>query len=130
MPPWLRRQLEAAGRLDTDGVGRAASGASCRGCGAQVLQGLDDDTCALPAAVDPQPISVLGEAAAVLAGRDTYDLWGRARVELDYRDAVRIAWPRAWPVLAAHTCGAPPLPADPTVPRHARRPAVSDTPPF
>ena len=131
IPAWLRRQLEAAGRLDSDGVTRGARTQPCpRKCGATVLAGLDADVCALTAFTDPQPISPLGEAAAVLDGRDTYDVWGRFGVELDHRDATRIAGPRRWPVVAAHQCGAPPLPADPTVPPHARRPPIFDAPGF
>lgn len=86
IPAWLRDHLEQRGLWDTDGVGRGAKVQRCRKCREYVLVGLDADRCALPVACDPDPLSRLGEAAAVIAGRTTYSLrWLSDRLELDHR---------------------------------------------
>lgn len=118
---WLQRHLEDRGLWDTDGVGRAARARRCRTCRSYVLAGLDADRCALPVAVDPDPLSRLGEAAALIAGRTTYSLRFRSgRLELDDRsqyeirgDAGREA-PRR-DVLAGHVCGQPSIGAAPAL---------------
>ncbi len=117
IPKWLQIHLEAKGLWDQDGVSRAARARRCKGCRRYVLVGLDGDRCALPVAVDPEPLSALGEAAALLTGRTTYRLaFLSSRLELDARDRYQIrgdAAGRTGPqhdVLAAHACGTTPLP--------------------
>jgi hypothetical protein len=129
-PDWLRRQLEASGHLDTDGVTRQVRSRPCPGCAAPVLVGLDADRCALAATVDPWPVDVHGELTASLAGRATYDLAGHWALELRWRDALLIAWPRRWPVVVAHECHAAPLPRVADPPRHCPRESVTDVPTF
>jgi hypothetical protein len=60
----------------------------------------------LPVRADPTPLTALGEAAALLNGRPTFDLSDVAgRKELTYRSRDQISAPRKYPVLAAHECG-------------------------
>lgn len=112
IPAWLQAHLEATGVADTDGVARAIRARTCPRCHAPILTGLDADRCALAVTVDPQPTDVLGEALALVAGRDTYDLAG---LQLIHRDQWRVAGRRRHPVLADHLCNAP-LPRDPNPP--------------
>jgi hypothetical protein len=109
---WMARVL-----ADRDGASPGARYAAprlCLTCGAWTLVGLDDDTLAFTARVDPTPLTPAGELACVLAGRPTYDLIRRGtRRVLDARDdhALR-ARPPAVPgarydVLPAHRCHQP-----------------------
>lgn len=117
IPTWLQRHLEATGRWNSDGVARRVSGGHCLDCRAQVIRGLDSDPAGLPVTCDPQPLDQLGEALALVAGRSTYGLTRTAdRWQLDQRSRWRIAGGRRALVLAAHRCGAPPLPAEPPEP--------------
>lgn len=103
----------------------------CPRCRAVTLRGLDADTAALAATVDPTPIDQLEEARQLLAGRHTYDLnRGDNRLELDHRTSTRIASPKRGTVLVEHRCGAPPTPANdpPRPPRPIA--ADNDRPPF
>lgn len=111
MPAWLQRHLEDRGLWDTDGVSRAARARRCRDCRRYVLTGLDADRCALPVAVDPDPLSVLGEATAILAGKTTFALrFLSGRLELDHRGHFELrSPPRRLDVLAGHACGQPSL---------------------
>lgn len=92
----------------------------CRKCRQPVLVGLDGDLCAWIATVDRTPLSPLGEALALLAGRATYHLRQNGRrLYLDRRDRWQIAGnpagesERLWPfdVVADHVCNSPPLPS-------------------
>lgn len=109
---------------------RNASTRRCPTCSQIVLYGLDGDVCALSARVDPTPLTVLGEAVAVISGRGTYNLTrvgGRQRLYL--RDADAIEGDRRYPVVPEHRCGAP-------LHQHAERIAarvtysIPDTPQF
>ena len=71
--PEARDHLERTGRM-VAGATRRARAATCRGCGAKVLDGLDADVCALVATVDPTPLTAIGEVLAVLDGRRTFTL--------------------------------------------------------
>jgi hypothetical protein len=75
----------------------------------------------LPVHADPTPLTPIGELAALLAGRRTYDL---ARRELWHRDRWRICR-REHPVVADHRCGIPPPPAGHVAPV-TRRPFPAD----
>lgn len=120
IPTWLQRQLEAAGRWNTDGIGRALSSGRCRTCLAQVLRGLDGDRCALPRTCDPQPVDQLGEALALIGERATFTLThSSGRWQIDSRDVYRIRLGKPGAVLAEHRCHAPPLPAAPLPPDRA-----------
>lgn len=89
----------------------------CRHCKAPVLAGLDDELCGFPTTVDPTPLSPIGEALALLAGRTTYrldkdqQLWRRDRWQIAGQPAGTVD--RLFPhdVVASHSCGAPPLPS-------------------
>lgn len=99
---------------------RNAASRKCRSCKTPVLIGPNDDLAAFIVTVDPTPLSLLGEALALLAGRDTYHLRatrGGGRY-LNRRDRWQIAGQpagsseRLWPfdVVAGHVCNSPPLP--------------------
>jgi hypothetical protein len=112
IPTWLQRQLEEAGRWNTDGVGRGLSAGRCSHCQAQVIRGLDADVAGLPATCDPATVDNLGEALALLAGRWTYTVQHVAgRWQLSHRDQWRIRAGNPATVLASHQCHSPPLPA-------------------
>ena len=108
---WLQRHLEDLGRWDSDGVTRATRARRCRTCREYVLTGLDADRCALPVAVDADPLSARGEAIALLAGKPTYSMrWLSGRLELDHRGHFEIrGGTRRLDVLAGHVCGQPSL---------------------
>lgn len=113
-PDWLRAHLESRGLWDSDGYSRATKARRCR-CHEYVLAGLDSDRCALPVAVDPDPLSRLGEAVALLAERPTYSLRILSgRLELDHRNHFEIRGEVVrdnlrHDVLVRHTCGLPSL---------------------
>lgn len=98
IPAWLQRVRGEAMR--------AARLHCCPRCGAAILSGLDDDNAARTAHADPTPITALGEAVALVAGRGTYDLMTVAgRKELWRRDEWHIGGKRKWPVIPDHECG-------------------------
>jgi len=121
MPDWLVRHLETIGAMGNDRIGRRIRATRCRHCACPILVGLDSDRCAWVARATPSPLSPLGEAVAILNGQATYALHvGAGMAELQIRDRWQIAGcPAAtrFDVLAAHVCGAGPLPAAPTVTR-------------
>jgi hypothetical protein len=90
----------------------------CPACAAPVLVGLDDTVAAFRAVADPTPLDRAGEVAALLTGRDTYQLTDPPRVSLRRRDRWQIQGRPAdtATVLPAHACGHPlaptPTPAD------------------
>jgi hypothetical protein len=111
MEPWLIATLIERGILQIDGVNRRARLRACPRCRAVCLEGLDDDRCAGMARVDPVPLSVLGEVAALMDGLATYELHTPGgRLTLDYRDSWCV---QARPagntlrvdVMAQHRCG-------------------------
>lgn len=75
-----------------------------------------------PTTADPQPLNNLGEAAALLAGRATFNLH---HDRLTRRDHFRIAGNRQprGTVIATHRCGhtAPPQHRDPTITVDSKR---------
>ncbi len=128
---WLVEQ----GHLAPDGTSRKAKLRRCPTCRRQILTGDDDDRCAFTARADPHPLTELGEALALLAGRTTYSLARTAGgVVLWRRDVGQI---RRWPasthpsedVLAEHRCDLP-APSGPLLAvANLARPTVADLPP-
>lgn len=60
-PAWLAERIALRSRQ--------ARPNDCRGCGAQILAGLDADWCAFPATVDATPVGHLEATIAYLGGR-------------------------------------------------------------
>ena len=136
---WLLDHLIRAGHVTETGATRRARIRTCPSCHEPILIGLDADSCAIEAHVDPTPLTALGEALAVVEGRWTWALRREGtRYVLDPRDHHDIAWAPAatvarTDVLRAHRChtdpatgaltaptsfaeAAPALPADATPP--------------
>jgi hypothetical protein len=120
IPDWLAKHLEDTGKLGPDRIGRAARAHHCKTCGQLILTGLDNDMCAGVADADPVPLAPLGEALAIIAGRNTYALRKTVdRLELQLRDSWQIAGDPAgttrYDVVAQHSCDAVNLPTLPSV---------------
>lgn len=119
IPAWLRRHLADTGVM-VNGVTRTARIRTCRQCGQRVIRALTEEPCATLATCDPDPLSNVGEALALMQGRMTFDLAYRAgRLELDLREEDHIKgsppetpnwWRSKGDVLAAHRCHSEPLP--------------------
>lgn len=76
-PKWLADKMAVAARK--------ASEATCP-CGSPVLVGLDADRCALPVAVEVEPLAgPVAELRALMAGLETFGLYGD---ELQHRSNV------------------------------------------
>lgn len=130
--PWLKQHLEDTGVWNTDGV-------SVRGkvrrhpCGRYVVVVLSDGM--WPVVVDITPLSPLGEALAVLAGRSTFALRDAGnRVEVDIRSAIEIkgspAGTERYDVVAAHECLSTELPSVPSQHRQRIEPTQCASAPF
>lgn len=108
----VRRLAETTGQGIKGRVQREAVTARHR-CGGLVVVGLDDEAMAWPAYVDPIPLTQVGEALALLAGRNTYRLRGAYVFTVTRRGPWDIE--RGWHdhpiVLASHEC-ATPIPAE------------------
>ncbi len=116
MPRWLTEHLAATGVLNADGISRTAHVRRCQGCPTWTVVGLDADRAAGPVTADVTPLSRVGEALALLAGRPTYTLRRTAgRLELDHRHRWAIAGNPIdggdYDVVTEHHCGTSPLPA-------------------
>lgn len=115
-PRWLTEHLAKTGALHTDGISRTARVRRCQDCPAWTVVGLDADRAAGPAVADPTPLTRVGEALALLAGRTTYTLrrFG-GRLELDHRHRWAIAGDQVgggdYDVVVEHRCTALALPA-------------------
>jgi hypothetical protein len=94
--------LIAAGTLGRDGIGRSAQLRTCPHCRQWTIVGDDHFRCALRVTCDPIALDPIGEALALLAGRHTYDVWGR---ELNRRTALHIKGGQSQTVIADHDCG-------------------------
>lgn len=130
---WLWRHLEQTGVVGPDRVGRSVRATACRTCCGQTLTGLDNDRCAVVAHADPEPVSPLGEALALLAGRKTYALHPSANgyeLVLRYDKQIAAAPPgtRGYDVLAEHACNSTALPNLPSA--YAGITALPDNPPY
>jgi len=126
IPGWLKDRIGAP-------VYRGVTTHRCRTCQAQILEGLDEDVCAFRAVVDPDPLTPMGEALALLAGRRSYEirrhsggwaLWHRDRWQI----RGRVAGPK-YLVVADHQCDTPKLPTIPTPPR-VKKAKANDEPNF
>lgn len=111
---------------------RAANLRACPLCRGPVLAGLDADTAARPVRCDPTPLTEMGEAVALLQGRQTYDLLPtKTGRELHERSPYFIEKPRRYQVFATHKCNSPliafiEIPAEPRTEVHHE----DDRPPF
>lgn len=122
MEAHVQKMLTLDGHLDSGRVSRHARADRCPRCNARTLAGVAGVRGRVD--VDPTPTTPLGEAVAILTGRDTYIvLFG----ELHLRDRWRIAHKDAdaEPVYATHDCHAPPLPAN-----HQHRPGCTTRPDY
>lgn len=90
----------------------------CHQCRADTLRGLDDMWAAGPIEVDPTPLSAIGEALALLAGRRTVacEHWHGLRFtrRRHWQITSRPAGTRGLDIYAEHRCGADPLPTIPS----------------
>lgn len=97
--------------------GRPLLAVVCRLCGAKVLVGQDDSDGGIETYIDPEPLSVAGEAVAVLTGRRCVVLMREAGHWVAQRrlltDVAKERQPRE-DVLVEHRCNAPPLPSTST----------------
>lgn len=111
LPDWLRRQLE---EKNPNAFGRHAQWKICPRCGSVTLAGWDAYyDYAGHVTTDPAQLDTRQELAALLAGRDTFEL----RTDQDgnktisRRDHHRIranpASQHRWPVIPEHRCGQP-----------------------
>lgn len=111
------RLWESVPPAKSAGNSRLLRGDMCKECGARVLRGEDDDQGALWVTVDPTPLSIPGEALAILSARPTYELAGhRAGLVLYHRDHRLISYRPAGTkadVLPEHRCHAGELPRAP-----------------
>jgi len=98
-------------------------------CHQPILAGLDANRCALSVAVDPYPLTPMGEVWALQSGRRTYALlWGA----LERRDAWTIPGhppSPGLPVMAEHVCESP-IPMEHRAPPTPPRPTPADKEPF
>lgn len=122
LPEWLARRLDAAGLMDiSTGAMRSARVAICPTCQARVFRGINADWGGWSVDADLEPLSALGEALALMAGRTTLELrWLGNRYELDGRDPFRISGAPAGTragldVLLAHECEGEEYPHAPTM---------------
>ena len=139
LPDYVLRRLESMGLRDPQtGATRSARAHYCVVCHAVVMRGIDAPFGGMSRDLDPEPLSRLGEALALMGGRRTYTLsWRGDRYEIDTRDMWGIRGSPAGAVVGAdvcveHICGAPELPTGPTQIADSRQPVgpLADVPPF
>lgn len=96
----------------------------CRSCNRYVLVGLDSDHCAVNATVDPKPLTSLGEALALLTGRNTYDLQA-----IPTQPQERTLERRSWWHILGRPAGTyhPAFPADVVTDHHCTQPLTDHT---
>ena len=110
----------------------------CRSCGVVVLAGLSSQQAGFSVQVDPQPLSPVGEAMALLVGRWTFALrMAGNHFRLTTRDQWQIKGSPAGSamyvrtdVVAQHACNAPQLPGLPSTHRRPVKPVGEDLCPF
>lgn len=132
MPDWVVAAIDTKTGTDLRSGGRKARATTCGKCRAPVLVGLDADRCAFTVTVDPHPLSNLGEAQALLAGRQTY-AYERTGAALWHRDPGKVRWAAAETVicLPEHLCQGPALDVRTLPPVASQTPKVAtDVPPF
>jgi hypothetical protein len=95
---------------------RAARPTNCESCGRYVLRGLNRDKGGIAVDCDPEPLSPLGEALALLAGFITYESqWFGGQHTISWRDRYAIASHQAGDgidALIGHHCDRPELAGD------------------
>lgn len=119
---WLITHLIQTGAHNPDGVSRLLRLRGCADCGAAVLEGLDDDRCALAVTTDTHDIDTNGECLALALGLYTYTIKRSANStrtgwSLNPRYPTTIAAGVRGSVVAQHRCGI-------AVPPAARQPAT------
>lgn len=132
-----RRSLVAKGLMDDQtGATRNARKSRCQNCKSQTVIGIDRDFGGMAIECDADPLSGIGEVAALILGRRTYDLHSHGgRWRLDRREPWHI---RDTPpgsarndVLVNHVCGAPKLASIPTKVQNPQIAAeLPENPPF
>lgn len=140
MPNWLIAKLMKDGDIGPGGTTRRARPRRCK-CRALILTGLDHrTTCALERLVDPDPLTPLGEALALVEGRYTVSLntEGGSYVLNERYDLQIESWPASTQkdedILRQHRCNTPPvmgpLLAHSNFPASRPRQTADSTPPF
>jgi hypothetical protein len=111
LPDWLRRAIE---EKNPNTFGRHARWEICGLCSAIILTGWDAyDDYAGHYKLDPAQLDTMAELAALLAGRDTFELRhdDDGNKTISRRDQHRIlaspASSHRWPVLPQHRCRQP-----------------------
>lgn len=101
MPAWIADQIQA----DTHTARRTAQYQTCPKCQEITLTGLDHDTAAFTAIVDPTPLTPTTELACIIQARRTYTAWRTTNgYQLELRDHVTMS-DLTHPVLPRHQCG-------------------------
>lgn len=137
----LWRRIEA---ITGTGDGTTANGRviRCGRCRRVCIRGLDAAVAARDVRLDPSPLSVLGEAVAVVTGRESWSVTLRAQTRLEINP--RYSWEIAarpagelesGDVLTRHVCASPwpsdgPLTGPTRIPARARSDAGTGDPPF
>jgi hypothetical protein len=104
------KRLIKLGLLDAEtGATRTARAGRCRDCQRSVMVGINANFGGRAVLADPEPLSNLGEALALMSGRSTVELrWLGDRYEIDRRDQFRIrgspAETNGIDVLVIHDC--------------------------
>ncbi len=87
---------------------RQAKAVTCKRCGAECLQGEDDDRVCRIVMVDVQGISAVAEMLAKFDGIETYDLVtvSAYKKHLSWRDQWKVhsLQPQRYPILKEHHC--------------------------
>lgn len=106
----MAKRLISMGVMDAEtGATRRARAGRCGKCQRHVMRGIDADVSGWVVEADPEPLSRLGEALALMAGRTTVELrWLGDRYEMDSRNQSRIrgspAGTNGVDVLVRHDC--------------------------
>lgn len=93
-------------RPDVPRARRTVRAENCQTCRAPILLAFDDEVAALLVRLDPRPLDVAAELAALAAGQLTYELvpWGMAAHVLRHRIPEVIRARHGLPVFATHQC--------------------------
>jgi hypothetical protein len=83
-------------------INRPAEITACSHCGQKTLTALSGG---LTTAIDPSPLSIAQEIAAIITGKPTFDLIPSGRsLYVEWRDMTRVKASRLYAVAAIHTC--------------------------
>jgi hypothetical protein len=128
MDTYLKRHLIGEGHLSETGLTHRPRLRHCqRGCGLVLLAAINDY--GLDTWLDPYPVTIAAELAALLDGRATYT---QCENELVLRDAWRISRRNAdrEPAWVEHRCGSPPFEINYRHVKTKTRTDYSQPPPF